>query len=73
MALIDIDKLKKNINKLADDVANTVSGAAKNVGDGVSEFSTNIIVKILNGVDIDAVLKATETSGNSLAKTSPPR
>lgn len=58
----------KGVATAASNVADTVSGVAKNVGDSASEFGTNLILKLLKGLDVDAILKATETYGRQSGK-----
>ncbi len=79
MALIDIKKLKqeaskvvqnvgKGINDAAENVANIVSDKAKKVGDSSTQFATNIIAKLLKGLDIDALITATKSYGKQHGK-----
>ena len=61
MALIDLKKLKDEASKAASNVGKGVTDAASNVVDSSAELATAAITKLLNGLDVDKVIAATES------------
>ena len=57
-----------SVASAASSAADTVSSAAKSVGNSAVEFATGMIVKLLQGLDIDSFLSATEEYGKKNGK-----
>ena len=58
----------ENVSSAADTVGSSVSGAITKAVDSSTEFAASIVSKLLKGLDIDAVVKATMDYHNQTGK-----